>query len=99
MSEPPVTLLRAELRRRWQRGDRVQVEAYLDQMPALRADGEAFLDLVYQEILLRQEAGEAPRLEAYLARFPQFAEQLRLLFQVHEGLADSASANAATTLR
>src|SRR5262245_31851790 len=98
MSETPVTLLRAELRQRWQRGDRVPVEAYLERLTALRADGEAVLDLIYQEILLRQEAGEAPRLEAYLARFPQLAGQLRLLFQVHEGLANSESTNASTLL-
>src|SRR5207253_709319 len=45
---------------------------------------------------LRQEAGEAPRLEEYLARFPRFAEQLRLLFQVHEGMADPAATLAPT---
>src|SRR5262249_15966738 len=96
MSDPAVTLLRAELRQRWQRGERGPVEAYLERLPDPRGNAEAVLDLVYQEILLRQEAGEAPRLEAYLARFPQLAEQLRLLFQVHEGLAESAATNAAT---
>ena len=46
MSERPVVLLRAELRQRWQRGERVQVECYLDQLPTLRADSEAVLDAV-----------------------------------------------------
>src|SRR5262245_46493275 len=96
MSERPVVLLRAELRQRWQRGERVQVACYLDQLPTLRADSEAVLDLIYQEILLRQEAGEAPRLEAYLARFPQLAEQLRLLFEVHDGMADPDATVAPT---
>src|SRR5262249_36854137 len=96
MSERPVMLLRAELRQRWQRGERVQVECYLDQLPTLRADSEAVLDLIYQEILLRQEAGEVPRQEAYLARFPQHAEQLRLLFEVHDGMADPDATVAPT---
>src|SRR5262245_27057786 len=96
MSERPVELLRAEMRQRWQRGERAQVESYLEQMPALRADGEAVLDLIYQEILLRQEAGEVPRLEEYLTCFPQLADQLRLLFHVHEGMADPDATVAPT---
>ena len=39
MSERPVALLRAELRQRWQRGERVQVESYLEQFPTLRLKG------------------------------------------------------------
>ena len=40
------------------------------QQPELRADPEAVLDLIYNEIVLREEAGESPRLEEYLRRFP-----------------------------
>jgi serine/threonine protein kinase len=41
---------------------------------------------VYNEILLREERGETPRLEEYLQRFPQFAAQLKPLFEVHRAL-------------
>ncbi len=99
MREQPTALLRAELRQRWQRGERVGVEAYLEQLPALRGDDEAILDLIYQEILLRQEAGEAPQLEAYVARFPQFAEQLKVLFHVHEAMEDALPEGTTTLHR
>jgi serine/threonine protein kinase/tetratricopeptide (TPR) repeat protein len=79
-----VTRLRVDQNRRWQEGERVQVEAYLDDQPGLRADPEAVLDLIYNEIVLREEQGDRPQLEEYVRRFPQFAEHLRLQFDVHQ---------------
>jgi WD40 repeat protein/serine/threonine protein kinase len=72
--------------RRWQRGERLLVETYLGQQPALRQDPEAVLDLLYHEVVLRQAHGEAVSVEEYIARFPQWAGQLRLHFQVHEAI-------------
>src|SRR5262249_31009066 len=71
---------------RWQAGERIPAEAYLERHPALQADVEGALELIYHEVLLREGQGEAPQLDEYLARFPQFAERLRLLFQVHRAL-------------
>jgi serine/threonine-protein kinase len=79
--------LEGEQRQRWQRGEQVAVEAYLTQYPALQADAEAALLLIYQEVVLREERGEAPPLAEYLRRFPQWAEQLRQQFEVHDALA------------
>ena len=62
------------------------VETYLAQQPALQADAEAILDLIYNEIVLREEAGESPRLEEYLRRFPELAPQLELQFEVERAL-------------
>src|SRR5262249_7140117 len=59
-------LLLAEQRHRWRHGDRASVETYLRQHPALADDPECLLDLIYNEVLLRQEAGEAPRAEEYV---------------------------------
>ena len=50
--------LRAEQRRRWMEGDRVPVEDLLEQNPRLLADTERALELVYGEVLLREELGE-----------------------------------------
>src|SRR5262249_33284447 len=47
--------------------------------------------LIYQEILLREEGGERPRLDEYLQCFPLLAPQLRRLFWMHEALACEAS--------
>jgi tRNA A-37 threonylcarbamoyl transferase component Bud32 len=86
---PPGDLLARledDQRTRWQRGERALVEAYLGQHPALATDPAAALDLIYHEILLRQQAGEAPTLAEYLRRFPQWAGQLRDQFEVHQAL-------------
>ncbi len=85
-----VHALRRDQARRWQQGDRVLVEAYLEQRPALRDDPELVLDLIYSEILLREELGECPRPEEYFRRFPQFETPLRLQFCLHEVLADDS---------
>src|SRR5262249_12957702 len=81
-----VEVLRDEQRQRWQGGERVLAEAYLQRHPTLQADVTLALKLVYQEVLLREERGEAPELAEYLERFPQFATQLTPLFEVHGAL-------------
>ena len=65
-------LLCLDQRHAWQQGDHVLVEAYLEQQPTLLEDPEAVLDLIYNEIVLREESGEEAPLEQYLRRFPQF---------------------------
>src|SRR5262245_55042983 len=79
--------LRADQAERWQRGERVLVETYLEQFPSLRADAEALLDLVFSEVVLRERLGESPRLEEYVLRFPAHEAYLRLQFALHEALA------------
>src|SRR5262249_18363791 len=58
--------------------------SYLAERPALQSDPDGLLDLIYQEMLLREESGDTPRLPEYLARFPQFEAELRRLFEVHQ---------------
>src|SRR5262249_44415067 len=45
---------------------------------------------VYQEVVLREEASESPQPGEYLERFPQFADRLARLFEVHEALGSAA---------
>ncbi len=78
--------LRREQRQRWQAGERVRAETYLQQHPELQDAPEYALELIYHEVVLRQQQGEAPPLEEYLQRFPQFAVQLKPLFDVHRAL-------------
>src|SRR5258707_1266125 len=73
-------LARADLQRRWQRGDWVRVEEYLRQHPHLAANPDGLLDLIHAEVLLREERGEAPQLDEYLHRFPHCAAGLRRRF-------------------
>src|SRR5262245_27064864 len=79
---PMLALLMAYQRRAWRRGERTPVEEYLEQQTELRDDAEAVLDLIYQEVMLREQAGESPRLEEYMGRFPHLAPQLELQFEL-----------------
>ena len=74
--------LRAEQRERWLKGDHVVAEAYFDLHPKLLAEPESALELVYSEMMLREEAGQKPQLDEYVRRFPQFAGQLPRLLPI-----------------
>jgi hypothetical protein len=92
-----VEAVRADRRRRWEKGERVPVETYLQEHPCLAADPERVLDLVYDEVLLREEFGEKPLVEEYVGRFPQLAAQLQPLFEVHRAVAEGRLFNAPST--
>ena len=79
-------LLLIDQHERWRKGERVQVEDYLQKHPGLAGQEEAVLDLIYNEIFLREGRGEAPRLDEYLARFPQLADPLRMQFEIHRAM-------------
>jgi hypothetical protein len=68
---------------RWRRGERVAVEAYLEHCPALRYEPGVVLDLLYHEIVLREERGDALSLEEYGRRFPVYKARLRDQIRIH----------------
>src|SRR5262249_22462606 len=72
----------------WLAGRPISAECLFERYPQLQADTEAVLELIYNEILLRQQAGESPSLEDYQRRFPQWAARLELLFEVHAVLGE-----------
>jgi tRNA A-37 threonylcarbamoyl transferase component Bud32 len=88
----------ADQRRRWAAGDRRTVESYLQAHPTLAADPEAVLDLIYQEVVLREERGETADVDEYLRRFPQWSEALRVQFEVHGAIQQPNTADAAPHL-
>jgi serine/threonine protein kinase/tetratricopeptide (TPR) repeat protein len=96
-SLPLVEALRHEQRRQWDAGDRISAETYLQRHPELRADAEGVLELIYNEVVLRQRSGESPRLEEYQERFPHLAERLGLLFEVHSALEADSAVDGGTT--
>src|SRR5207247_1485002 len=85
-------------RRRWQGGERVLVEEYLARQPELAADDALVLDLIYSEVLLREEQGEVPSLEEYLGRFPRLARHLRDQFEVHRAIEGQPALAASETV-
>jgi WD40 repeat protein len=89
-------VLRVDQRERWRLGERPRAEDYLKRYPALEDDPEKAFDLVYNEVLLLEERGEAPDLGTCLERFPEFEVLLREQFALHEALeAESAGADDA----
>src|SRR5262249_27302149 len=95
-----VGLLRVDQRERWQTGECILAEAYLASYPAVGADPERAVDLVYGEFLLREELGEKPTREEYAARFPRYAAQFRLQIELHRAMESDApiSTQCATPL-
>src|SRR4029077_3461964 len=89
-----VGVLRIDQRERWLLGERVLSEAYLNNFPTVRADPEAAVDLVYGEILLREELGEPSILDEYLQRFPEHAIALRRQLEVHAEMRTSDAGGA-----
>jgi hypothetical protein len=83
-SAEQIDAVRADQQRHWLGGERLTIETYLAALPYLEASQEAVLDLIYGEILLREQQGETPHPEEYQARFPQFREDLQRLFLVHQ---------------
>jgi serine/threonine-protein kinase len=84
--------LRAEQRQRWRQGERPLVEELLQPHATLQTDQEAVLELIYNEVVLREERGEGPTLGEYRQRFPALEEPLRLQFEVHAAMqADMAA--------
>ncbi|HND52268.1 MAG TPA: protein kinase [Pirellulaceae bacterium] len=98
--------IRAEQLRRWERGDRVLVEPLLrefvgspDPSSVSSHEGpvvddlpvEDLLDLIYGELLLREEAGEQVGVSEYVARFPHLERELRRQFDVHAALSSIES--------
>ena len=68
-------------RQRWRDGQRLSVEAFLREFPPPALDDDELLDLIYNEVVLREEDGESPELDEYLRRFPQYAGDLRAQFE------------------
>ncbi len=85
--------LRADQNARWGRGEHRLVEAYLDAEPGLADDRQAVLDLIYNEIVLRSLAGDQPRPDEYVRRFPDYAEPIRRQFIVHQMLMSDSSSS------
>ncbi len=96
-SFPPQTQVRwacAELARRLRGGDDVRSEQWFDALPGLGQDEELAVELIYTEYCMREELGQSPIADDYVARFPRWEAALRRQFEVHQMLADGDAAPA-----
>jgi serine/threonine protein kinase len=80
-------LARSDQSHRWRQGISVPVEEYFDYLPEIRGNLEEAVVLICGEVQLRREQGEAPTVDEYARRFPQFADRLSMQFHVDEFLA------------
>src|ERR1700753_263094 len=85
-----VRLLLVDQHQRWSTGRPQPVEFYSRDHPGLRDDLEGLLDLVYNEICLRERAGETVALTDYLLRFPELGRALEVQMEVHRALPSAA---------
>jgi hypothetical protein len=88
-------VLRVDKRQRWQAGQRVPTEDYLQRYPQLHADPEADLDLIFHEFLLRERAGEPPTAHEYRDRFPVYAVTLQQQMELHRAVGGDSAARLA----
>jgi hypothetical protein len=69
-----------EFRAELKKGKRPKLEQWFDQVPG-DAQAQLFLNLLQTEIAFRNKSNETPSSDDYLRRFPQFARQVRQVFQ------------------
>ncbi len=84
-----LALLRTDLSLRREAGESVRVEWYQCHYPAL--DDEALVALIYEEHCLREEAGETPDPAEYGTRFPEVADRVHEIIEIHGFVAECPS--------
>jgi serine/threonine protein kinase/Tfp pilus assembly protein PilF len=78
--------------RRWQQGERPLAEDFLARHPELWQQPEAAVDLIYEELCLRQQHGPATTAADLCRRFPQWRTELAVLLEFHQVLATELAA-------
>jgi serine/threonine protein kinase len=81
-----VERLAEDMAGRWRRGERPLVEDYLTRHPELVEVPEAALELISEEICLRQEHDEPVRATDLERRFPRWGRQVRALRSFHQAM-------------
>jgi len=77
-----LALLRADMSLRWEAGEKVAAQWYIDRFPALSED--EVVALVYEEFCLREENQESPIPADFLRQFPQVAGPLGRVLEIHD---------------
>jgi serine/threonine protein kinase/tetratricopeptide (TPR) repeat protein len=81
-----VEQLAREMRRRWQRRENPLAEEFLNRHPELWLEPLAAIEVIYEEIHLREEQGAKDAWSVLFARFPQWRDHLEALQECHQAL-------------
>lgn len=90
-----IELVHTELEYRCAAGEPARVEEYLEKYPTLLADRSVVLALIAAEYELRRDQVDATPAR-YLARFPNYAEELRPKLDIAAGEAETLSRDTAS---
>jgi tetratricopeptide (TPR) repeat protein len=80
----------ADLAARWRNGERPLAEEYLDRSPELWDRPDAALELIAEELVLREEFGEPVSAAELAARFPRWQAQVEVLVECQRALGPPA---------
>jgi serine/threonine protein kinase len=84
-------LVREDLRRRYDLGERPTVAEYLDRFPRLRDARQRVISLVYEEYCLRQEQGESLDADSFCARYAPWQDSLVSQLRYHREISRAVS--------
>jgi serine/threonine protein kinase/predicted Zn-dependent protease len=87
-----LALLRTDMTLRWESGEKVGAQWYLDHHADLSED--TIVALAYEEFCLREEDEEAQDPAEFLARFSQVAVPLRRVLEIHQLVGSGSTATA-----
>jgi eukaryotic-like serine/threonine-protein kinase len=82
LAERELRQARAELETGLRAGEDLRTEDFFRRYPAVAADTEAALELVYAEYVVRGERGETCDPAEWYQRFPQLASDLQQVFEI-----------------
>lgn len=78
------SLVKVDVRCRFARGERPEINDYLARLPELRAESEWVLSLVYEEFCLREEHGEKPDVDSFCRRYSPWRDSLVSQLKYHD---------------
>ena len=73
-----IEMVKVDLERRWAKGEKRNIEAYLQEYPELRSNADSFAEIVQQEYFIRSRHGDQPTAAELGRRFPDI-DQSRVL--------------------
>ncbi|MFO0977895.1 MAG: serine/threonine-protein kinase [Planctomycetaceae bacterium] len=79
----------------WMRGKRLFAEEIFRLHADMKWTPEDQLDVIYSEVLLREQAEETVTLQSLVERFPHLAEELKVQWEVHASLRPAAETRPA----